>query len=55
MAVVPLLLDAEADINTKSHNGRIPLQEAVKNGHLNVVRMLLGTKADVNAQKHGSE
>jgi Ankyrin repeats (3 copies) len=40
-AMVKLLLEKGADIESKSHNGRTPLSWAVKSGHKTAVKLLL--------------
>ena len=44
-----LLLETNADANRKGgKDGRAPLDEAAKNGHEAVVRLLLEAKPDIN-------
>jgi ankyrin repeat protein len=49
-AVVKLLLEKGADVESKSNNGRTPLSWAAKNGHEAVVKLLLEKGADVGSQ-----
>jgi ankyrin repeat protein len=49
-AVVQLLLEGKADIDTKGNDGRTALHRAAEGGHEAVVRLLLDSKADVNAK-----
>ncbi|KAJ2965195.1 hypothetical protein NUW54_g14200 [Trametes sanguinea] len=53
--VVELLKDATpVDIEVKDHTGVTPLIEAVKNGHVEIVRVLLDKGADpTNASSQG--
>ena len=43
------LIDAKVDVNTKADNGATPLIMASEQGHLEVVKLLLNSTADVNA------
>lgn len=42
------LLDAGADVNEKNGIGRTPLSMACKNGHLDIVKLLLQNGAEIN-------
>ena len=48
-AVVRLLLDRGANINSRTHDRWTPLYQAVGHRHESVVRLLLDRKADINA------
>lgn len=48
-AVVKLLLDAKASVDAKGFNGQTALHEAVCIGYKAVVRLLIGSNADVKA------
>src|SRR6516165_3610682 len=43
-----------ADTDVRSKNGRTPLHEAAENGHLEIVRLLAGHHAYVDATTHRS-
>lgn len=47
---VAALIDAGADINARTPNGRTPLMFAAVTGNVRIVEMLLKSGADVNAQ-----
>ena len=49
-AVVKLLLEKGADVESKSSNGRTPLSWAAENGHEAVVKLLLEKGADVESK-----
>jgi len=49
-AVVKLLLDREATINTKDQLERILLYRAAKSGHKAVVKLLLDREATINTK-----
>jgi hypothetical protein len=49
-AVVKLLLEAKADVESKSSSGRTPLSWAAWGGHEAVVKLLLEAKADVESK-----
>ena len=46
-----MLLTYHADVNAKDQDGATPLHWAVKNGHKDVVELLLASNADVNAKE----
>jgi len=39
-----------ANINVQNKNGETPLHIAVENGHINIVKLLISSKADVNVR-----
>ena len=47
--VLQVLLDYDADVNSRDHDGSTPLMEAVKAGHAQSVRLLLAGGADPRA------
>jgi tetratricopeptide (TPR) repeat protein len=47
-------LDHGADVNARDENGRTALMIAAINGHLDVVRLLIGRGADINAKDNSS-
>jgi ankyrin repeat protein len=49
-AVVRLLIEAKADVDTKDNGGQTALMRAAVNGHEEVVRLLIEAKADVDAK-----
>ena len=49
IAQIRTSLDAGADVNVKNESGETPLWVAARNGHTEIVRLLLAAKADVNA------
>ena len=49
-AIVQILLEAKADVNTKTNDGKTALHQAARNGHEAVVKLLLEATADVNAK-----
>ncbi|CAK9009488.1 unnamed protein product [Durusdinium trenchii] len=51
LAVVRLLLEAEADKNAASQDGTTALMAAARHSHLEVVRLLLEAGADKNAAR----
>jgi hypothetical protein len=54
-AVVKLLLEKGADMESKSNNGRTPLSWAAKNGREAVVRLLLEKGADVESESNNGQ
>jgi hypothetical protein len=50
VAVVKLLLDKQADVDSKDGDGRTPLWWAAENGHEAVVKLLLDKQADVDSK-----
>ena len=48
--VVKLLIEINADVNSRTSNGSTPLRAAAHEGHLGVVRCLVEGGADVNAR-----
>jgi ankyrin repeat protein len=49
-AVVKLLLDKNADVESKDTNGRTPLSWAAEEGHEAVVKLLLDKNADIESK-----
>lgn len=49
-ALVGLLLESGANVDSRNSDGATPLYGAAQNGHVGVVRLLLFHRADVNAQ-----
>jgi hypothetical protein len=47
-AIVKLLLNSKAEVDSKDNDGRTPLSLAAENGHEAVVRLLLASKAKVD-------
>ena len=55
LAVVELLLEQNADVDSKTSTGSTPLRVAAHEGHLNIVRCLVHRGADVNARNDCNE
>lgn len=53
--MVELLIENDADVNSKDHNGYTPLHEAAGAGDIDVTKILITNGADVNAKslRHG--
>jgi ankyrin repeat protein len=50
LAMVKILLNANADVGTVDHHGQTPLMLATKVEHLEIVQLLVQAGADINAQ-----
>lgn len=48
LEIVQLLINAKADINSKSENGMTPLMDASQSGYLEIAKLLLKRGANVN-------
>ena len=55
LAVVELLLEQNADVDSKTSTGSTPLRVAAHEGHLDIVRCLVHRGADVNARNDCNE
>jgi ankyrin repeat protein len=44
------LRERDVDVNARDHQGRVPLHEASRKGHLHVVRALLAAQAQVDVK-----
>ena len=55
LAVVELLLEQNADVDSKTSTGSTPLRVAAHEGHLDIVRCLVHRGADVNARNNCNE
>ena len=55
LAVVELLLEQNADVDSKTSTGSTPLRVAAHEGHLDIVRCLVHRGADVNAHNDCNE
>ena len=53
--VVKLLLEQNADVDSKTSTGSTPLRVAAHEGHLDIVRCLVESEADVNARNDCKE
>jgi ankyrin repeat protein len=51
--VAEVLLTSNADVDARANSGHTPLHFAAVNGHIDVVRLLLARKAEVNAFAFG--
>lgn len=50
-----LIQYGRADVNGKRYVGNTPLHDATIAGHVNIVRILIDSKADVNATNNFNE
>ena len=55
LAVVELLLEQNADVDSKTSTGSTPLRVAAHEGHLDIVRCMVHRGADVNARNYCNE
>ena len=55
LAVVKLLLEQNADVDSKTSTGSTPLRVAAHEGHLDIVTCLVDRGADVNARNDCNE
>jgi ankyrin repeat protein len=51
-AVVKLLLETDAEVNSEANDGQTPLSWAAENGHKNVAKLLLEKLANIDSKDH---